>query len=139
MTDTRTVRAPLDDRRLAGRLGAVGLGAIAGAAIYLRDPAKGLPFPPCPFHAVTGLDCPFCGTGRALHQLLHGHVHQAFSLNPLVVALVPVALVAGASFFGLLRIKVPRWLPVASLVVVLAFTVARNLPFGPLHWMSAFH
>jgi hypothetical protein len=41
----------------------------------------------CPFHALTGLDCPFCGLTRALFALAKGHVHEALRFH----ALVPLA------------------------------------------------
>jgi hypothetical protein len=110
---------------------------IAGAALgcvllYFRDPALGAPFPACPFHAVTGLDCPVCGTGRALHRLLHGRLHEAFSLNALVFLAVPALVL-------MLRFSLPRWANWSLLALVAAFTVARNLPWGPLQWMSSYH
>ncbi|MBO4802879.1 MAG: DUF2752 domain-containing protein [Bacteroidaceae bacterium] len=37
---------------------------------------------PCPFHFLTGLDCPFCGAQRMVLALLHGQVSEAFWLNP---------------------------------------------------------
>src|SRR5438477_6152583 len=78
--------ALIDPRIIAGAA------ALAGCALlYVRNPADGAPFPPCPFRAVTGLDCPFCGTGRALHQLFHAHVRQAFGLNPLMMLMLPAA------------------------------------------------
>lgn len=36
----------------------------------------------CPFHWLTGLNCPFCGAQRMVVALLHGHVAEAFWLNP---------------------------------------------------------
>ena len=36
----------------------------------------------CPFHWLTGLNCPLCGGQRMVVELLHGHVTEAFWLNP---------------------------------------------------------
>ena len=66
--------------------------------LYMRDPANGGIFPPCPFRMLTGYECPGCGTGRALHQLMHGHVREAFGLNPLSMLMLPVLLYGLASF-----------------------------------------
>jgi hypothetical protein len=65
---------------------------IAGTATYLFlvDPARGNGYPTCPFRALTGLQCPGCGSTRALHQLLHGHPVAAFELNPLIVIAIPL-------------------------------------------------
>jgi hypothetical protein len=47
------------------------------------DPAWRL----CPFHWLTGLDCPFCGLTRALFALGKGHLRDAAHFN----ALAPLA------------------------------------------------
>ena len=36
----------------------------------------------CPFHWLTGFNCPFCGAQRMVLELLHGNVLEAFWLNP---------------------------------------------------------
>ncbi|MEW5722540.1 MAG: DUF2752 domain-containing protein, partial [Thermodesulfobacteriota bacterium] len=54
---------------------ALGAAGLAGATwLYLVNPAVSALYPPCPFHALTGLYCPGCGTLRGLNQLLHGHL-----------------------------------------------------------------
>jgi hypothetical protein len=78
------------------------LGSPASTALYLTlaattvllelDPATTWWFPSCPFRAVTGLLCPFCGSLRALHALLHGAPQLAFALNPLVTVGVTAAI-----------------------------------------------
>ncbi|MGO8690720.1 MAG: DUF2752 domain-containing protein [Thermoguttaceae bacterium] len=108
---------------------AVGVAALAGAALlYVVDPAKPGVFPPCPFHALTGLHCPGCGSLRATHQLLHGHLAAALRMNPLFVVSLPL--------LGLLWLF-PRWQRKAwvgwlVLAVVVVYWIARNLPFWPL-------
>ena len=37
---------------------------------------------PCPFHVITGLECPLCGSQRMFWALLHGQWAEAFWLNP---------------------------------------------------------
>jgi hypothetical protein len=109
-------------------------GALGCVLLYFRDPASGAPFPACPIHALTGLDCPICGSGRALHRLLHGRIHEAFSLNPLLVIALPLSVLAWR-----FRASLPRFTPWVVLGVVVAFTILRNLPWGPVAWMSSFH
>src|ERR1041385_6710646 len=66
------------------------LGLVAAILIlYEFDPAEGH-YPVCPFHYLTGLHCPGCGTLRALHQLLHGNVAAALSLNLLSTIAIPI-------------------------------------------------
>ena len=49
-------------------------------------------FPKCPIKTVTGLDCPGCGSQRALHYFLQGDIKESFLQNPLVFILVPYLL-----------------------------------------------
>ncbi|MGV3560560.1 DUF2752 domain-containing protein [Larkinella arboricola] len=56
------------------------------------NPADVSFFPPCPFKLLTGLECPGCGSQRCLHQLMHGHIRQAFAYNPLLVLSLPYLL-----------------------------------------------
>jgi len=44
---------------------------------------------PCPFHQLTGLDCPFCGMQRSFVELLNGNLIEAFMLNPIIWCLMP--------------------------------------------------
>ncbi len=93
-----------------------------------------LPFPKCPFHSLTGLLCPGCGSQRAMYQLLHGHVGAAFKLNQLFLPSVFYALggfvtanifpaswpMVRQKFYGLNAAYI-------SLVVILVFWILRNL------------
>ena len=36
----------------------------------------------CPLYLFTGLQCPLCGMQRAIHELLHGNITEAWTLNP---------------------------------------------------------
>ena len=69
--------------------------AAALVPLYLSDPSNG-GFPACPFHALTGLLCPGCGSQRALHDLLHGLIGEAFRHNALLVISIPLLAVHGA-------------------------------------------
>lgn len=59
---------------------AVSVASIAGGAAWL---AMGLPWPRCPFFAVTGLPCLTCGATRAALAFLHGDLLSALKWNPL--------------------------------------------------------
>ncbi|HZH43771.1 MAG TPA: DUF2752 domain-containing protein [Lysobacter sp.] len=124
-------------------LGAAAIAAASGVWLLRSyDPnAADSPFMPCLFNALTGLYCPGCGSTRCLHALVHGDVVRALDMNPLLVLmLVAVPLLVAHS-----RGWRPRWLapvmrPLASpafwLVLLPAFTVARNLPWPPFAWMA---
>ena len=69
--------------------------AVAGAAlaalpvIYLVNPEK-THIPLCPLHAVTGLNCPFCGGTRAVYQLMYGRLVPALHDNLLLLLSLPL-------------------------------------------------
>ena len=111
------------------------LGAVAVcslAILFLFDPARTRLYPVCPFHQWTGLLCPGCGGLRCVHHLLHGEVALAFRYHPLLVLLSP--LVTGLTVFMMIRKRkthratMDTRLLWALLVMVIAFTVWRNLP-----------
>lgn len=111
--------------------------AIVGAAGASRVLSSGVSVPGCPFQALTGVDCPGCGTTRCLMALGRGDLWQAASHN----LLVPLALVAlGWAWAAWLARSFGHrlWSPLAHrhasvtvLVVVLTFWALRVTP-GPL-------
>lgn len=60
------------------------------ALLYWFDPATSRFFPPCPTQTYLGLQCPGCGSTRAMHQLLHGNLRAAFALNPVTPLVGPL-------------------------------------------------
>ena len=112
---------------------------LAGTAyLYLFEPGKSGFFPGCPFRLLTGFTCPGCGTTRALHQVLHGHLDTAFTLNPLLLLSIPFLLFALLRYSAIvMRGGVPRpnALPApiiyAIFFVILSFWIFRNTPFYP--------
>jgi hypothetical protein len=44
----------------------------------------------CPFHAITGLDCPGCGATHAIAALATGHLTEALRINALVTIAIPM-------------------------------------------------
>lgn len=132
MTAIRTQTTARSHALLSGGV-ILGLGMVL-VVLYGHNPSASQLFPPCPFRAATGgLLCPGCGSLRGLHQLLHGHLGRAFSLNALMVMSLP--------FFGYLGLAAlwsrrhhpaPRWtrprhLAWIVLVVICAWWVTRNL------------
>ncbi|MDE6333631.1 MAG: DUF2752 domain-containing protein [Muribaculaceae bacterium] len=73
-----------------------GLAAICGLAfvIYLAlyDPTVA-PAPRCWFNALTGLQCPGCGSQRAMHALLHGHICEAWHYNAAMFFALPLCVI----------------------------------------------
>jgi hypothetical protein len=96
------------------------------ALLYFFSPTQYRFYPPCLFHSLTGLDCPGCGALRATHQLLHGNFKAALVLNPLFVALLPVAgffWIYPAQRRKLNENKIWLWTVMPGLIL---FTVLRN-------------
>ena len=102
--------------------------AAAGAFVLFRfDPTVAHFYPPCVFHAMTGLQCPGCGSTRALHHLLHGDVAGAFRLNPFLFLVVPFA-GSAAIWRRIATSPVVAW---TAAGVTIAWWIVRNLPFWP--------
>jgi hypothetical protein len=108
--------------------------AAACAVLFLFNPSHYRFYPVCLFHQTTGLLCPGCGSLRAMHQLLHGHLGAALHCNALLVASLPFAawltirFAAGKMKGQPAALIVPPngfWLFLAAAV---AFGVLRNLP-----------
>lgn len=123
-------------RDLRAPLGVAALAAGAVAVVALVDPNQPGHYPTCPFLALTGLQCPGCGSLRAVHAMAHGDVSVALGLNVLTV-LAAVALVViwlrwvRRSWTGRQRTGVAPPAMLWSLaVVVVVFAVVRNMPFG---------
>ncbi len=123
-----------------------GVAALGTCALLVTvDPAApGGPYPPCPFRLATGLSCPGCGSLRALSDLLRGDLAGALGHNVLLVAALPVALLAvvalavGRRLYpaGPRATALRSRAPVALLVLALAFGVARNLPWSPFSGLA---
>jgi hypothetical protein len=114
----------------------LGLAVVAGAlaVVWAAEPQGQFFYPRCWIHQNTGLLCPGCGTTRALHALLHGDLRTAWTLNPLVVAQLPIVLVLGVRAVRSGRAG-RGWMPplrarhIAMLTaVMIVFGVVRNLP-----------
>ena len=100
--------------------------AIGIWAAFYFDPEAVSWFPKCPVHALTGLDCPGCGTARAVHAASHGHWREAFHYNPILAVAVP--------FLVAIIIK-PKWARKPSVswsvfAVAVVWMIVRNL----VHW-----
>lgn len=121
-------------------VGAAALGVCASTAFL--NPYAGQT-PPCPLYALTGLSCPVCGASRAVWSLTHGDVAAAFARNPLLVLVLPVLAWMWAGWTmdavggpHLRRVDLNRTAGVILGAVVVAFGVARNLPWAPFHLLG---
>ncbi|MHC9292854.1 DUF2752 domain-containing protein [Mycobacterium sp. LTG2003] len=119
----------------AARYGALGTGAaLVGALAYIgiADPHRaGFLFPPCPFKAITGWDCPACGGLRMTHDLLHGDIAAAVVDNVFLLVGLPLLAAWAVVRWRTGRKPFPVTAVVILVVAIVAWTVVRNLPGFP--------
>ncbi len=111
-------------------------GVLTLSVLFFFNPSSSHFFPPCPFHVLTGLHCPGCGSLRALHNLLHGDLIKAFGMNPLMVLLLPFIGYESIRYFldGILGVYLPKFFIPAFYIwgllwIVVLFWILRNIPF----------
>src|SRR3954470_4341489 len=127
---------PTRSERMLGPVLTIGGLAAATLALHLRDPHVTHSWGLCPLYATTGIYCPGCGGLRGVNDLTDGHVWQAASSNLLLVLAIPFAvLVLGrwtyAAWTGrevAVVPAVPRAVRIGLILLVVGFTLARNLP-----------
>ena len=141
MTGTSTTRGERRGLRVpASVLVPVGLVVAGCAYLAVNDPNNpSALMPRCPTKLVTGLDCPFCGGLRMVHDLLHGQWAAAAHANLVLMLALPL--------LGLLLLR-PWWpssaertfdripgraFAIGLVVLGVAWMVVRNLPAFPLH------
>jgi hypothetical protein len=118
---------------------AAAAGAPAAALVLSAvEPTEASWLPSCPLFRLTGLHCPFCGSTRCVHALLHGDVAQAAAFNSLALFLLPLAaFYLYACAWASLRNRPlptwnpPKWVPRLLLAVIASFGILRNLPVYP--------
>ncbi|MFI9272400.1 DUF2752 domain-containing protein [Kitasatospora sp. NPDC052896] len=131
------VGRPSAARRLARPFAALGAVALPTLYVSVVDPNSPGHYPTCPFRQATGWWCPGCGGLRCVHALTHGDLTTACHDNLLAVVLFAVLGVywlrwAWAALTGgpPPRLSLgPGW-TVLLVVVLVVFTVVRNLPGG---------
>ena len=104
--------------------------------VGLRHPGEFALAPRCPIQATTGLLCPGCGSGRAIHHLANGRIQTAWNLNPMLLIiglpLLAIALVSETrlAISGTVR-QAPHWMLRLGLlagIILIAWGIIRNLP-----------
>jgi hypothetical protein len=99
---------------------AVALVLAVAAPLAFFDPAATWWFPSCPLFALTGWQCPLCGSLRALHALLTGSLAAAIRFNPLTTIAALASVVA--------RERLIAWGSSArGLAAFVAFGLLRNV------------
>ena len=123
--------------RWAGPAMALLVAAVVVGVVAAVDPGVPGRYPSCPLHALTGLQCPGCGTLRGLHALASGDPAGAVARNPLMVASLPFLAMAWLRWAWSSPMRISARMAWAVLAVVVGFGVARNLPFPPFELLRA--
>jgi hypothetical protein len=135
----------LEPRRMRFTLPLLGVVTVSSALVvlYLFDPARNGFYPRCLLYVCTGIYCPGCGGLRAVHSLVHGRVLEAMHFNALFVLSLPFACVYGARQLSAMKAGkqparlVTNLLPIKVLIVVVVlFTILRNIPVTPFTYLA---
>ena len=116
------------------RVSAFALAAAAAGALYCLWCIKGNPGLFCPFHAITGLNCPGCGNSRAVLSFLRGHWSEGIKHNYMGI---PSFLYVGWMAIGgcisyiksgkIVLPEKPRFIHYTLLAALLIWWVVRNI------------
>lgn len=106
---------------------------------FLLDPNGQIFFPKCPIYQHLGIYCSGCGSQRAIHDLLHFRIGDAVSHNLLLLPALFLILFE----FGM-RLLNPekksifyyRKTPFIILIVLILFTVLRNIKIYPFEYLA---
>lgn len=128
--------------RLTGPVLTVGGLGLATLALHVRDPHVPGSWGYCPSRVIFGVYCPGCGGLRAVNNLSNGDLLGAASSNLLFVSLIPVVIFFIGRWFWDAYHGISRphrwtespWVWTTLGVVMLAFTIARNVPAGA--WLA---
>ena len=109
----------------------VGVAVGVGADLAFDPVHRHVPL--CPFRALTGWDCPLCGSLRAVERLAHGQVDAAVHANLLLVVSLPLLAwmwldAQTRSAAGQPRRAASPRVIAAMVLLSAAFTVVRNVP-----------
>lgn len=116
----------------------------AGAfAVGYFNPVSAGFFPTCPFHEITGLNCPGCGMTRGFNALFHGDFLGALHFNLLIPFFAVLfsyfalsLLMVTVRGYGLnWKIFTPK-IVTAFLIFALTYAVMRNLPYYPFNLLA---
>ena len=99
--------------------------AVIAGAVLLRfcNPARYTFYPRCPFRVLTGLECPGCGTLRAIHSALNGRFGAAIALNPILAIAVPFVVV----LLVFPNVAKNKYVGYGTCVTVAFYWIVRNL------------
>nr|WP_298999448.1 DUF2752 domain-containing protein [uncultured Allomuricauda sp.] len=112
---------------------------LAVLLFFSYNPETNLFFPKCPVEQYMGIYCSGCGSQRAAHDLLHFRIVEVFGHNFLFLPFLALVMQHVLSKTGIISSKSLigyRYAPIAILVVIVVFTVLRNLKGIPFEYLA---
>jgi len=129
------MKKPLLTKQELTTLGVILVLGAAACGILLAVP-PGSPhskwLPKCLLHEWTGLYCSGCGATRALSALLHGDVKASLHNNALLIPLCALLVF----LFVKPSVRIKRPVAIAITVIIVLFTVLRNIPIAPFTYLA---
>ncbi len=111
---------------------------LSGAIIliyYYNDPSDCVLMPKCPFFLLTGLQCPSCGTQRALHALLLGYPMEALRYNFFMMFSIPYFLLVVVSSFAIKTTRRMIYLKSLYFILTHKFAILSYVALYFLWWI----
>jgi hypothetical protein len=103
--------------------------AVVAAFLALSSHLPALPL--CPFHYLTGVECPTCGTTRAVWFIVHCEFRNAWMMNPIgfivVAAVVRRIAMLACRNPRFVAVMGERWLEITLLSAFFVFAAIRFL------------
>jgi len=108
--------------------------AVAVTVLLRFPPGQYSFYPECPIYRYLHIQCPGCGSTRALAALLHGQIIEALRFNALTTLLSPFAAFYAAACYRRFLQREPIQLPrlphsavYGTLALAAIFSMVRNL------------
>lgn len=109
------------------------------SVIWMADPTTpGGALPTCPTKALFHIDCPGCGSLRAIYSLMHGDIGAALHYNAVGVLAIVALTVSFVTYTvglwtgrRLWKWQTLRYAPAIVLGIALVWFVIRNIPVEP--------
>lgn len=108
---------------------------------YQYNPSenKGI-FLRCPSNFLFGINCPGCGSQRALHHLLHLNLIEALRFNALFVfGFIGMLFIGIRYLFGYKKtipFKLNKYVFIGLFILVILYGILRNVPIYPFTLLS---
>ena len=102
---------------------------LGGVFFHYYDPTHSTLTPKCPFRALTGYNCPGCGSQRALHSFMTGRIWEGIQYNYLLLPLLAYAVLLvvaprGSKLQAAMTSSTACW---TLLAVILIWWAGRNV------------